>query len=240
MRVLLTSLPATGHFNSLLPVAEGLADAGHDVAICTTPAFADRVTDAGYEHLPGGAGTLEELFFDSPPRSDPKRWRWAHRVVFAGRAVEAMLPDLERHVERWRPDLIVRETAEFAGCLVAERRGLPHASIATGSWSSLDDRREVVADVLDGWRERLGMEPDPSAQMMYPLSPPRLHSAELGRRRLAPGDGPLHPLRQPAVAPASHGQPWLDEPRDRPLVLASLGTSMNAAGRRLSRRSSRR
>ena len=50
--------PATGHFNSLLPIAEGLADAGHEVAICTTPAFAERVAEAGYEHLPGGAGYL--------------------------------------------------------------------------------------------------------------------------------------------------------------------------------------
>ena len=76
-----------------------------------------------------------------------------------------MLPDVESHVAAWNPDIIVRETGEFAR-LAAERMGLPHASIATGSWSSLDDRREVVADVLDGWRGRLGMEPDPSALMM--------------------------------------------------------------------------
>jgi UDP:flavonoid glycosyltransferase YjiC (YdhE family) len=227
VRVLLTSLPATGHFNSLLPIAEGLADAGHDVAICTTPAFADRVTDAGYEHLPGGSGTFEELFFDSPPRSDPNRWRWAHRVVFAGRAVEAMRPDLERHVERWRPDVIVRETAEFAGCLVAERMGLPHASIATGSWSSLDDRRQVVADVLDGWRERLGMQPDPSAQMMYrylhlALTPPSWDGDALLPQT-------AHFIRYVNPRSRRESRPaWLDEPRDRSLVLASLGTVAHA------------
>ena len=227
MRVLLTSLPATGHFNSLLPIAEGLADAGHEVAICTTPAFAERVTDAGYEHLPGGADTFEELFSDSPPRSDPDRWRWAHRVVFAGRAVEAMLPDLESHIAAWQPDIIVRETGEFAGCLAAERMGLPHASIATGSWSSLDDRREVVADVLDGWRGRLGMEPDPSALMMYrhlhlALTPPSWD----GNAVLPPTAHFIryvNPRARLELRPA-----WLDEPRDWPLVVASLGTVAHA------------
>ena len=138
-----------------------------------------------------------------------------------------MLPDLERHVERWRPDVIVRETAEFAGCLVAERMGLPHASIATGSWSSLDDRREVVADVLDGWRERLGMEPDPSAQMMYrylhlALTPPSWDGDAL----LPPT---AHFIRYVNPRSRRESRPaWLDEPRDRSLVLASLGTVAHA------------
>ncbi len=79
MRVLLTSLPATGHFHSLLPLAEGLADAGHEVAVCCTPAFEEQVTEAGFEHLSGGAEAFEELFVDAPPRGDPDRVRWAHR-----------------------------------------------------------------------------------------------------------------------------------------------------------------
>ena len=138
-----------------------------------------------------------------------------------------MLPDLERHVERWRPDIIVRETAEFAGCLVAERRELPHASIATGSWSSLDDRREVVADVLDGWRERIGMEPDPSAQMMYrylhlALTPPRWDGDAV-----ASADGPFHPLRQPAIAPGVASR-VARRAAGSALVLASLGTVAHA------------
>ncbi len=127
----------------------------------------------------------------------------------------------------WRPDVIVRESAEYAGCLVAERIGLPHASVATGSGSSLDDKRFVVADVLDGWRGRLGMPPDPSAQMMYRL----LH---LGFTPARWDDGNVHPPTAHFIRYANprirrEARPaWLDVPRDGPLVLASLGTLHHA------------
>jgi UDP:flavonoid glycosyltransferase YjiC (YdhE family) len=58
MRALFSSLPATGHLNSLLPLAEAVADAGHEVAFCCTPVFADQIAAAGFEHLPGGAETF--------------------------------------------------------------------------------------------------------------------------------------------------------------------------------------
>ena len=226
MRVLFSSLPATGHFNSLLPIAEAVADAGHDVAICCSPAFANDVSRAGFEHLPAGSESFVELFRDAPPRSDPDRWRWVHRVVFATRAVEAMLPELERHAAAWRPDVVVRETGEFAGCLVAERMGLPHASVATGSWSGLDRMRPVAAEELDRWRATLGLAPDPSAAMAFRyltlmLTPPRwdedAHPPTAQFFRYA------HPRARREDRPA-----WLDEPRDRPLVLASLGTVHHA------------
>lgn len=226
MRVLFTSLPATGHFNSLLPLAQAVADAGHEVAICATPAFAGDIAKAGFAHLPGGTATFTELFRDAPPRSDPNRWRWAHRVAFATRAVEAMLPDLEHHAAEWRPQLIVRETAEFAGCLVAERMGVPHASVATGSWSGLDRMRFVVTEELEHWRATLGLTPDPSGEMVFRylslgLTPPRW-------------DDDAHPPTAHFIRyehPRARQEPrpaWLDAPRDRPLVLASLGTVHHA------------
>ena len=227
MRVLLTSLPATGHWHSLLPLAEALADAGHDVAVACTPAFAARVTDAGFEHLAGGAETFGELFVDAPPRTDPNRWRWAQRVAFATRAAGAMLPDLDRHVVAWRPDVIVREGAEFAGCLVAERRGLPHASVATASWGNLDERRAFVADVLDGWRTELGMDPDPSGATVFrylhlAFTPPQWDAGDVR----APT---THFIRYANPrARAGPRPPWLDAPRHRPLVFASLGTVHHA------------
>lgn len=189
--------------------------------MCCAPAFGSTVAAAGFEHLPGGAATFEELFVGAPPPSDPEHWRWA-RVAFATRAVEAMLPDLQRHIERWRPDLIVRETTEFAGCLAAERAGLPHASVATGSWSSRDDRRAGVADVLDRWRRRLGLAPDPSAEMMYRyltlgFTPQRWDGAGVH-----PPTAHFIRYEHPRAREEPH-PPWLDQPRDRPLVLASLG-----------------
>jgi N-glycosyltransferase len=146
--------------------------------------------------------------------------------VFAGRAPRALIPDLTRHVEAWRPDVLVRENTEFAACLVAEKNGLPHASIGTGSQSSRGERRALFAETLDQRRAELDLPPDPGAEMLFRYlqlafippgwdgdveHPPTIHFIRYD-----------NPDRPGETRPA-----WLDAPRDRPLVLASLGTLMN-------------
>ena len=51
---------------------------------------------------------------------------------FAGLMLDASLPDTLALVEERCPDLVVRETFEFAGALAAERFGIPAARIALG------------------------------------------------------------------------------------------------------------
>lgn len=228
MRVLLTSLPATGHLNSLLPLAEGLADAGHTVAIASSRAMSDQIHAAGFEHLAAGSTPFEALLAGGPPAPEPDRWKWAQRIAFATRAVEAALPDLEHHIAEWRPDVLVRETAEFAGCLAAERAGLPHASVATGSWSARDDLRPVVAEVLQDWRARLGMPPDPSAQMVSRYLSLAFMPASWDGDAVHPATAHFIRYTNPRIRQQAR-PPWLDEPHDEPLVFASLGTVQHAA-----------
>lgn len=228
MRVLFTSLPATGHLNSLLPLAEGLADAGHTVAIASGNAMSEQIHAAGFEHLTTGSMPFEALLAGVPPPPQPDRWKWAQRIAFATRAVQDALPDLERHIAEWRPDVIVRETAEFAGCLAAERAGLPHASVATGSWSARDDLRPVVAEVLQGWRARLGMPSDPSGQMVSRYLTFAFMPASWDGDAVHPETA--HFIRYTNPRMRQQARPaWLDERRDRPLVFASLGTVQHAA-----------
>jgi UDP:flavonoid glycosyltransferase YjiC (YdhE family) len=226
MRVLFTSIPATGHFNSIIPMALATAAAGHDVAICCADAYAEEVRHYGLQHLRGGAETFEELTDGAPPLGDPTRGRFIQQRVFAGRAAVRMIPDVMRHVEQWKPDVLAHENAEFGASLVAEKVGLPHASIGTGAWSSRDDRRELFASALSARRAEIGLPPDPDAQMMFRY----LHFAFIPPT----WDGDLvhlptihfirydNPDRPGETRPA-----WLDEPRDRLLVLATLGTLMN-------------
>jgi UDP:flavonoid glycosyltransferase YjiC (YdhE family) len=226
MRVLFTSLPAVGHFNSIMPMARATAAAGHDVAVCCANAFGDEVRGSGLEHLSGGAESIESLESGAPPLGDPRRPAFIQLEVFAGRAARRMIPDLTAHVDAWRPAVIVRENAEYAACLVAEQLGLPHASIGTGSWSSRPERRAFVAETLSKRRAEMGLPPDPDAEMMFrylhlafipPIwdgdvqHPPTIHFIRYD-----------NPNRPGETRPA-----WLDAPRDRPLVLASLGTMMN-------------
>jgi N-glycosyltransferase len=226
MRALFTSIPATGHVNSIMPMALATAAAGHEVAICCADAYADEVKRYGLEHLRGGADTFEELTDGAPPLGDPTRGRFILQQVFAGRAAQRMIPDVLRHVEAWRPDVLVHENAEFAASLVAEKVGLPDASIGTGALSSRADRRELFAGALSARRVELGLAADPGAEMLFRY----LHFAFIppswdGDMTHLPT---IHFIRYDNPdRPGETRPPWLDEPRDRPLVLASLGTLMN-------------
>jgi UDP:flavonoid glycosyltransferase YjiC (YdhE family) len=226
MRALFTSIPATGHFNSIIPMALATAVAGHEVAICCADAYADEVRRFGLEHLPGGADSFEELTEGAPPLGDPTRGRFIQQQVFAGRLAVRMIPDVLRHIEEWKPDVLAHENAEFAASLVAEKIGLPHASIGTGAWSSRADRREFFAEALSARRAELGMPADPTAEMMFRY----LHFAFIppswdGDVTHAPT---IHFIRYENPERPGEARPaWLDVPRDRPLVLASLGTMMH-------------
>jgi UDP:flavonoid glycosyltransferase YjiC (YdhE family) len=145
----LTSLAAVGHFNSLLPLAAAARALGHEVGICTGDAFRADAEAMGMRFFAGGASTMEELMVDAPRHRDERRAVWTQRTVFGTRAPQRLIPDLLRHVETWRPDVIVRESAEYAGCLVAEKVGIPHASLATGSTGSQDDRPRLLGSVLN-------------------------------------------------------------------------------------------
>lgn len=226
MRALFSTIPATGHFNSIIPMALATAEAGHEVAICCADTYADEVGRFGLQHLRGGAETLEELTDGAPPLGDPSRGRFIQQQVFAGRAAQRMIPDVLRHVEGWKPDVLAHENAEFAASLVAEKVGLPHASIGTGAWSSRHDRRAFFAEALSARRAELGMPPDPDAEMMFrylhlAFIPPSWDGdfSHLPTIHFIRYDNPKRPGE---TRPA-----WLDEPRDRPLVLASLGTLMH-------------
>jgi UDP:flavonoid glycosyltransferase YjiC (YdhE family) len=226
MRVLFTSLPATGHFNSIMPTAIGTAAAGHEVAVCTTSAFAEEVTRAGLRHLPGGADSIRALAPDAPPIGVPTRPPFIQQRVFAERAPQRLLPDLAAHVKAWQPELLVRESSEFAACLLAEKLGMPHASIGTGAWSSRDERRALFADALSVRRAEMGLAPDPEAEMLFrylqlAFTPPRWDGE-------IPHPPTVHFIRYDNPERAGEARPaWLDEHRDRPFVYASLGTEMN-------------
>src|SRR5215469_16708348 len=51
MKILLASIPATGHFNPILVAARMLKDAGHETAIYTSVIFREKVEKAGIRFI---------------------------------------------------------------------------------------------------------------------------------------------------------------------------------------------
>ncbi len=134
LRVLFTTIAATGHFHPLVPFARGLMAAGHSVAFATTPDFITAVEAAGFHCFPIGIprspkGVIEETGIDpsrlSPEEANLVAWQW----FFLGEHKRREIHELLAIIADWQPDLIVREETEFAGCVAAERAGLPHAAI---------------------------------------------------------------------------------------------------------------
>ena len=134
MRVLLTGLPIRSHLvPAVVPVANALRRAGHEVAIATGGAMRGELERLGVPVL-----VLPDVLAPEeihPARPAPMRG-WRPEVsgpisvpLFDGRMTAAFAANLLDVAKPWRPDLIVRETNEYGGFLAAEALGVELAVI---------------------------------------------------------------------------------------------------------------
>ena len=150
----------------------------------------------------------------------------AARRIFAGEAARNIVGDLLVLGERWQPDLIVRDAAEYGGYLAAEVLGIPHVVVRTDSGSSSWADRGHVAAELDELRSHLGLPPDPTGDrpfhhLLLSFAPPGIDE-EPG----APTGVRLRPLAADRCAPPD----WIIDvaARGEPVVYATLGTVYNS------------
>jgi len=132
MRVLVVSAPLTGHLLPMLPLAEALWEAGHDVLVAT-----------GGDAMGADTGELpvidvaRELSFTRIAARCMAAHPLDARAELAGTAgtrmvarlfgaVNEELSDaLVTVVDQWRPDVVVHEPLAVAGALAAARHDLP-------------------------------------------------------------------------------------------------------------------
>ena len=215
IRVLLTTTAYPGHMLPMLPLARACAGAGHTVLIAGPGSRAALAADRGFDFhgvSEPAPAQLQELLA-SVARSTVRQGH--ARMIghgFGRLATAASLPDVLGLVERWRPDLIVREGQEFAGALAADRFEIPRARVALGLAATEDQTIALAADAVDEQRAQLGLPADPlgdalRAEPAFSLVPEllehpggpaavvhRFRVAEATPRRDAAGDG-----RAPAV-----------------------------------------
>jgi UDP:flavonoid glycosyltransferase YjiC (YdhE family) len=230
MRVLFTTNPGSGHWHPLIPFAEALQTAGHEVAFATTPAACPSIAALGFRCFPVGADeTAEEARvrrerWATLPGTEAAAWNWPN--LFAGLWAERRLPDLVSVREEWKPAVLVREDVEFAGCIAAEQAGIPHAVVQVTAWRPWF--HPLIIEPLNHLRGRVGLPPDPDLAMLYRFllivpAPPSFHD-------------PAHPL--PATAHATRhvafdrsGEErlpaWVSDLPPRPVVYATMGTAFN-------------
>jgi UDP:flavonoid glycosyltransferase YjiC (YdhE family) len=177
MRVLFTMCPGSGHFHPLVPLAQALRDAGHEVAFAAPESYRQAVERAGLRFFTASVDVTASL--------SPEQMRAAMSAllqalrttahaqqehladVFVNRLATHMVPDLLRVAAEWRPDLFVRDLMELGASLVAERLGLPCASVQVGAMRPEDFHFPTLIARLDTLRATHGLGPDPRLEALY-------------------------------------------------------------------------
>jgi UDP:flavonoid glycosyltransferase YjiC (YdhE family) len=155
MRVLVATTAGAGHLGPLVPFARALRAKGHQVVVAAPASFASAVERAGFDHRPFPDGSGEEqgkVFAGLAGLSNEEGNAIVLRDVFATINARAALSSVTELVEHWRPDLLVRETAEFASYIAADAAGIPQVQVAIG----LSEFEELYLPVLEEPLAELG------------------------------------------------------------------------------------
>ena len=221
MRVLVATTAGAGHFAALAPFAAAIRDAGHAVRVAAPASFAPAVQRAGFEHAPLADSPADEMgavYARLPALPREEANAVVIREIFCGINARTTFPAMQAVAEQWRPDLILRETAEFASYLVAERTGTPHAQVAI----SVASFEEFIRPLADEPLRQLGS----MGGSVGLLAAPRLTlvPASLDDEGEHPPRA-THRFRYPAAADESAELPpeWWPDAR-APLVYVTFGS----------------
>jgi UDP:flavonoid glycosyltransferase YjiC (YdhE family) len=231
MKALITCTPGLGHFHPIVPLARALRAAGHDVAVVTSPSFRPWIERAGLPIVTAGADWTEsepELAFPDLEGS-PRELDGLLKLITAAfyRAGAQLIPDLLQLVDTTRPDLLIHEQEEFTTPLVAERAGIPWATVGLCYRLPLGNVRGA-SDPWNQARAGLGLELDPGMTRLWPYLfldsyPPSMHPVPIADSMK--NAFPLQPVAY--EAPGDERSPLPDTLPDRPTVYVTMGTIFN-------------
>ena len=227
MRVLFSSTRGTGHVTPLLPYARALIADGHDVAVAGPMELAEGLRAAGLRHAPfdhPGDETLGPIWARLRGVSQEEANTIALREIFAGENARAALPKLLATIAEVRPDLIVRESAEFGALVAAEVASVPHARVAVHMVSFEAGLPSIAGPALDALREQAGLAADAGRSLrdepVFTWFPPSLDgSVDDGSQTRIPFRAQLS-----EGAPSAETPPWAAAHDQRPLVYVTFGT----------------
>ena len=240
MRVLVSSTRGAGHFAPLVPFAQACLRAGHEVLAAGPPDLEETVAAAGLDFWRFDSPPEEELgpvWGRVPTASREEGEQLVIGEIFGRLNTTAALPRLQEACEEWRPDVVLRESAEFASALAAELHGVSHARVATG----LSAAEAVLLSEGRALGRRhppeAGLSPDPDAEVLR-RSPYLTHVPRRAGRPGPAGRAAHASLRRPGLGGHSRRAPGLVGRRERAAGVRQLrqrGRRLGDGSRRLSR-----
>ena len=224
MRILFATTAGGGHVGPIVPFAHACARAGHDVLVAAPGSAAGSVRRAGLPFRAVGEPPAREREAAWAPVWSPESAPGAAHVIgelFIGLQARAALPGMLDAIAAWRPDVVVRETCEFASAVAAERLDVPQAQLGIHLYARTDyddGLLALAAPALDALRVEAGLAPDPAVERVrsapvFTCAPPSLDDA------FPPPARTVRRFRDPVAAAAAR-----PSSRERPLVYVSFGS----------------
>ena len=220
MRVLAASTAGEGHFEPMVPFVRACMTAGHQVRVAAPGSFGGVVERAGFEHLPLPDADPDELgavFGRLPAMTFGEANATVVREVFAGIDARSTLPAMDEAIASWRPDLVLRESAEFSSYVAAERHGVTHVEVSPALAGLMAWALPLVDEPLRALGARRGSDGLWDAPVLSPVPLGVEGPDTLGRRA-------IHRFRYEATTATGTGLPgpWGDP--EAPLAYVSFGT----------------
>lgn len=234
VRILVATTANVGHFAPVVPLARALIDAGHEVQVAAARSFASTIEGASLTAAPfdDPAPADLEAVYRTLPRPDSGLSDEAMRDlsnlimvrdVFGTVDARAALPGIRAIVDRWRPDLIVREPAEIASLVTAEAMGIRHVQYGIGTVAILRLMADGMAEPLATLEAENGLDQGSlaAAAVHAPLFTPAPGSFD---SQALDSSGPveIHRFRLPPAAGGGDLPVWGDA--DAPLAVVSFGS----------------
>jgi UDP:flavonoid glycosyltransferase YjiC (YdhE family) len=235
MRILMTTRGSSGHVLPLAPFGHAALRAGHEVLVAAQRQHHANVERAGLPFAPVGDPPAEEWMPLMAEFSQLPLEAANARMIgefFARIDTRAALPGLRAIVERWRPDLIVRESWEYASTLVADAYGIPLARVGLGLASVEELSVRLAASSVDRERADMGLPADPDGERLRD-APYLTTVPEALEDPSAPTPRRIHRFRPAAPGTNGTALPLADwwPGNDDPLVYLTFGSV--AAGEHL-------
>ena len=230
MRILFATTRSAGHFGPLVPFAHASERAGHEVLVAGARSCAPHVERAGLTHaaLDDPSPAVLDPIWQRVRAAEPQE---ANRIVmeevFAGEHARSALPGMLATMRAWQPDVVVRETGEFASVVAAEYLGVPHVHVAIFLAAGGELDWDPLGEPLDRLRAEVGLSSNPHPKRLWEEPFLTMAPRSLENPSAAPPPGTRR-FREPAAPPQALPDWW--DGRDDPLVYVSFGSVAAGAG----------